>query len=165
MLPAYAQARDAEFERKLRLLMKHYSIEDPHGWRALALHLARDHVPGFELDLAVGFKEGLRSGPVVLLSREKTGRPNIWTGERLSELLEAVEKTKRLGQNSDLDALKSMSRRPWAPPKYWGPPANHRGDLSQWIRTLQSRLADAKSIQRPADKLVKLLQKISSEVP
>jgi hypothetical protein len=153
-----AKEIDAAFDRKLHILMKHYSIDDPQGWRDLAVALAKDFVPGFRVDQTLGFENGQNSGRVVFLSDENIGRRNIWTVDRLDELLEAVEKTKkRFGMSTDLAALKHLTGRDdrWLP--------SPRGDRSKWIRTLQSRLAEAKFNKRNTDTLRKMLQEIGEK--
>src|SRR5262249_5930483 len=56
----------------------------------------------------------------------------------------AVEEAKqRDGFSTDREALAVVMRE-----SEWQPPANHRGDLKQWLETLESRLHDAKRIKR-----------------
>src|SRR5262245_49260188 len=82
--------------QKLDLLKKHYSILDPNDWFSLALALAVDHVPGFQVENNLGIEQiGWGIGLVVHTDRKKTGRPITWSLHRLDELLNDVEKTKK----------------------------------------------------------------------
>jgi hypothetical protein len=140
---------------KLNLLMKHYSIADPNDWFSLALALAVDHVPGFQVWNTLGFEQidqGIRL--VVHVGRKKTGRPMKWPVQRLDDLLNDVEKTKKqCGVKRDREALDRIARL-----RKWAPPANHRGERSQWIETLESRLQEAKALRRNANKLLEILR-------
>src|SRR5262249_10297699 len=136
------EAIEQELFQKLDLLMKHYSIPDPNDWRSLALALAVDHIPGFQVENNLGIEKiGQGIGLVVHTTRKKTGRPTTWPVERRDELLNDVEKTKkRYGLKRDREALDRLARL-----RKWAPPANHRGEQSQWIETLESRLQEAKA--------------------
>ena len=143
---------------KLKLLYRRYSIaEDDH--RGLALKLAVQHEPGFRVvdrqiaDLPVDF-----AGPVRIkhgvLTYKRTGHPIDWPPERYLELLEAVQtEKKRSGATKDLDALKQLATK-----KEWTSPPAHRskspgGEYNARVRTLQSRLHDAKQFRRRLDAL------------
>jgi hypothetical protein len=134
--------RAQKFVEKLDLLMKHYLIPDPHDWFSLALALAVDHVPGFQIENKLGVEQidwGISL--VEHVGRKKTGRPKTWSVDRLDELLNDVEKTKKqFGLTQDREALSRIARLR----KKWAPPANHRGERRQWIKTLESRLQEAK---------------------
>ena len=69
MIGLYNEAIEQKFLEKLRLLMEHYEILDKDDWFSLALSLAVDHVPGFRVDLRLGFETGQTSGLVVHLGR------------------------------------------------------------------------------------------------
>ena len=149
------EAIGQELFQKLHLLMKHYSIPDPNDWFSLALALAVDHVPGFQVENNLGIEQiGLGIGLVVHTGHKKMGRPITWSVERLDELLDDVEKTKkRYGLERDREALSRIARL-----RKWASPANHRGDRSQWIETLESRLQEAKALRRKANKLLEILR-------
>jgi hypothetical protein len=90
---------------------------------------------------------------------EPRRRPVQWSPERLLHLLEAVRaEKKKSGLTKDLDALTRLARG-----KDWAPPAFHRskstrGKFNAWIRTLQSRLHDAKQFKRKVDAVNALLE-------
>jgi hypothetical protein len=143
-----------KFVEKLDLLMKHYLIPDPHDWFSLALALAVDHVPGFQIENTLGVEQIDRGISLVEhVGRKKTGRPKTWSVDRLDELLNDVEKTKKqFGLMQDREALSRIARL-----RKWAPPANHRGERRQWIKTLESRLQEAKVYRRNVDKLLEIL--------
>jgi hypothetical protein len=117
---------------KLQLLMDHHCVEDKTDYLSLAVALAIDHVPGFSVRWCEFRLSHDTWGAVEPVSR--TGRRRDWTGERLSELLENVEETKRHWHiREDREALRILAR------KGWKPPANHRGDNNNWLETLESR--------------------------
>jgi hypothetical protein len=124
---------------KLDLLMELYAIANRTDFFHLALALAIDHVPGFQVEPPTALR--LEHGDWgALLHGHKRGRPREWPLERLLRLLNAVEETtQRLGLSTDREALWHLARR-----TEWRPSANHRGDLKQWLETLESRLQDAK---------------------
>src|SRR5262249_11930298 len=90
---------------KLRLLMKHYRIADKDDYLGLALALARDFVPGFQV---INTKLKLRHGTWGAVVRANAGRPITWPPERLDRLLKVVEETKQQRGLSDRDALKNV---------------------------------------------------------
>src|SRR6266404_6888109 len=65
---------------KLSLLMDHYGIDDKEDMAALALALAFEHVPGFE---------------IVVPKKSNKGRKREWDGSRLENLLETVDSIKK----------------------------------------------------------------------
>ena len=141
-----------ELIKKLRLLMEHYSIPDKDDWFGLAVALATDHVPGFQIEwpLATFSHDSPHffSGPVVVSGKKKGGRPSKWDFDRLERLLSAVEKEKaRHGIKTDREALSRLARR-----QEWSRTASHRGTADQWIKTLKSRLQDAKAFQRSMER-------------
>jgi hypothetical protein len=157
-------------QRNLRLLCRRYSLAEK-DYERLALSLAIQHEPGFRVvdrqitslpltnTAAPSF-----SGPVLIkdgvLIYERTGRPIKWPPERLLQLLEAVQtERKRSGVKKDLDALRRLARR-----KEWAPPPNHRGEFGAWVSTLQSRLHDAKKLQRSLDELNATLEEIKRQL-
>jgi hypothetical protein len=133
------QVIEQEMIEKLPLLMEHYKIADKDDYFSLALALAMDHVKGFRVvRAALKLKHG-NWGAVI-----NVRRPTAWPRERLLRLLNAVEAAKqRYELSTDREALAVVRRE-----REWQPPANHRGDLKQWLETLESRLQDAKRIRR-----------------
>jgi hypothetical protein len=77
---------------KLGLLMGHYGIREGDFY-GLALKLAIDHVPGFQLDPTPLVLTHGDCGAVVYQGK-KVGRRKEWTEQRLDHLLVAVEITK-----------------------------------------------------------------------
>jgi hypothetical protein len=149
------EAIEQKFKEKLDLLMKHYSIPDREDWYSLALALAVDHIPGFQVENKLGLERIDRGiSLVVHRGRKKVGRRNTWSVHRLDELLNDVEKTKRqFHLKRDREALSRIARL-----RKWAPPANHRGELGQWVETLESRLQEAKVLRGKVDKLVEILR-------
>jgi hypothetical protein len=165
-----AIAHEPRSQRNLRLLCRRYSLAE-NDYELLALSLAIQHEPGFRvvdrqitsLPLTNTDAPGF-SGPVLIkdgvLISERTGRPMDWPPERLLQLLEAVQtERKRPGVKKDLDALRRLARR-----REWAPPPNHRGEFSAWVRTLQSRLHDAKTFRRGVDELKATFEKIERQL-
>jgi hypothetical protein len=150
-------------QRKLRLLCRRYSLGE-EDYDGLALNLAIQHEPGFRVvdrqitKLPLGFSGPVRIKEGVLIY-ERTGRPIDWPPERLLQLLEAVQtERKRSGVTKDLDALSRLARK-----KEWAPPPTHRsksprGETEAWVRTLQSRLHDAKKFKRELDCSERMLE-------
>jgi hypothetical protein len=125
--------------QKLRLLCEHCGVEHD-DLRALALAIARACIPGFK------FIDPLR--PIVNYgpqseNQKKAGRPRVWDVDRLMFLAVAVDTLRAKEGLTDREALHRLSRE-----KEWSPPGNHRGNFSQWRETLESRLQDAKDLQR-----------------
>jgi hypothetical protein len=157
-------------QRNLSLLCRRYALAE-NDYELLALSLAIQHEPGFRvvdrqitsLPLTNTDASGF-SGPVLIkdgvLISERTGRPIDWPPERLVQLLKAVQtERKRSGVKKDLDALKRLARR-----REWAPPPNHRGEFRAWVRTLQSRLHDAKKFRRGVDELNATFEKIERQL-
>jgi hypothetical protein len=158
----HEKAVAAARREKLKLLSRRYSLAED-DYEGLALALAVEHEPGFRVvdrqivQLPVEFSESVGFwGPVRVkdgkLIDKPSGRPLDWSGDRLLQLLEAVQREKKKsGLTKDLDALGRLARQ-----KQWRPRPNHqsnssRGEFDAWIRTLQSRLHDAKQFQRKLD--------------
>jgi hypothetical protein len=154
MRQAIDEAIARAWQEKLPLLFEHYGIEDKSDYFSLSLALAIDHVPGFAVK-HVTWK--LSEGDYgVVEPATKAGRHRDWTSERLRALLDAVEAVKRDKKvGTDREALLLLSRR-----KPWKAPANHRGEATQWVETLETRLQEAKKI----DKKAKLLAEGLSEI-
>jgi hypothetical protein len=157
----------SERMRKLHLLMEHYGIADKDDWFCLALALATDHIPGFQIEwplVALSFvanpsekelREAGFSGPVTT-AKKGGGRPSKWDFDRLEKLLSAVELEKaQYGVKTDREALLRLALR-----REWSRPATHRGTAEQWIKTLESRLQDGRAFQRRLDKAEAELQAV-----
>ena len=169
MADLHEKAIAAARAEKLKLLLRRYSLADD-DWKGLALALAIDHEPGFQrvdrqiVELPVGFSEPAFWGPVLVkdgqLIDKTSGRPVQWSGERLCHLLEAVQREKKkTGLTKDLDVLKCLARQnEWAPPNHRS--NSTRGEFDAWVRTLQSRLHDAKQFQRRVDEANAELEEI-----
>jgi hypothetical protein len=154
-----------------RLLCRRYSLAE-NDYEGLALNLAIQHEPGFRVvdrqiaslpltRLPPGFSGpvGIKDGVLVY---ERTGRPIDWPPERLLQLLEAVQTEKKrsgvAGVTKDIDALRRLARK-----KEWAPPPTHRsksplGGSDARVRTLQSRLYDAKKFKRELDRAERMLK-------
>ena len=48
--------------------------------------------------------------------------------------------------------------------KEWAQPPNHRGGYNAWVRTLQSRLPEAKEVKRTVDALYAMIEEAQREV-
>lgn len=119
---------------KLELLAKHYGVRSD-DFRALALAIARDLIPGFRF---IDPLRPLTSWGPQYEEKVKSGRPGTWDFDRLEELLSEVNASKKLSPATDREALARLTR------KKWGPPTNYRGGSRKWLETLESRLQDAK---------------------
>jgi hypothetical protein len=151
---------------KLKLLLRRYSLAED-DFEGLALALAIEHEPGFQVDRQIAQAPLEFEGVGVV--RIKDGkhidkprrRPVQWPVERLLQLLEAVEAEKKKTRlTTDLDALKRLARQ-----KGWEPPALHRsnsprGKFDAWVRTLQSRLHDAKKLKSKLDALNAFVEEV-----
>jgi hypothetical protein len=123
--------------------MEHYGIEEKWDYFSLALALAADHVPGFQVKRAA---LKLKHGDWGAVLRDTIGRPTVWPPERLLKLLNAVEGAKKgHGRSTAREAIRRVVRQNR---KEWGPPANHRKGETEWLETLESRLQDAKRLKR-----------------
>jgi hypothetical protein len=129
--------------KKLPLLMDHYDIKDKDDYLSLALALAADHVPGFQVKRAT---LKLKHGTWGAVIRDNIGRPAVWRPERLLKLLNDVEEAKQRHEcPTDREAIRRVVRQNR---EEWGPPANHRTDEKEWLETLESRLQDAKRLKQ-----------------
>jgi hypothetical protein len=125
---------------KLPLLMEHYKIPNEDDYFSLALALAKDWVPGFQVTTV---RVKLRHGTWGAVIRDT--KPTKWPPERRLKLLNAVAETKqKYALSKDRDALKILMRK-----KEWSRPCNR--DEQKWLETLESRLQDAKREERGGD--------------
>jgi hypothetical protein len=163
----HAQAVADAWLAKLTLLLRHYDLADD-DWFSLALNLAIEHEPGFQVDRQIASLPFGHSGGVHIRDGEIVsapgGRPPEWPAERLGELLEAVSAEKKKWGLNDLDALRRLAKR-----AKWKAQANHRSkserdEFDARVRTLQSRLHEAKQLKRTADALSEQLQTIRRQV-
>jgi hypothetical protein len=158
MVRLHHEEVERQVEHKLRLLMDHYSISDTGDWRGLAIKLAADFVPGFQVKSHI--KRVTHTGPVVLDDQKKDGRRAEWTPERILQLSKSVQQVKKQRRlKSDRDALEVLLRS-----KEWERPKNHRGDRKSWLETLESRLQDAKAFERDVDRRLQQLADIAREI-
>jgi hypothetical protein len=144
------QERKIERQRsqKLLLLFDYYGIKNTRDMRALAWALACEHVSGF----------------LVVVPRKKGGgRRRKWDGARLDALLNAVKSLREAHANfTDRDALKFMIQsEPYS--TIWAVPKGHKGAKAQWLETLESRLQEAKRIEKGAADLSRELQEITEK--
>ncbi|MFL6833448.1 MAG: hypothetical protein ACJ8F0_12745 [Xanthobacteraceae bacterium] len=153
----YRDAIREKMTEKLDLLMEHYAISDKTDFFHLALALAIDHVPGFRVDPPTALR--LEHGDWgAVLHGHKRGRRRTGPPDRLDNLLDTVEETKKKrGLSDDRAALRVVMQNS----EEWGPPANHRGDHKQWLETLESRLQDAKRNRREINALISSLNQNS----
>jgi hypothetical protein len=154
-----AEAVTRRVLEKLRFLMAHYSIADKDDWYHLAVALATDHVPGFQVEWPIVEVPPDFQGPV--LERKRAGRPTEWDFDRLEQLLVAVEQEKaRQGLSTDREALSQLAMRR----REWARPATHRGDRQSWIETLETRLQEAKKYKRLLEQAKNDLDDISRSI-
>jgi hypothetical protein len=102
--------------------------------RTLVFALASEHVPGFK---------------IVSEKKPLSGRKRKWDPYRLEALLQAVREAKRRGGLTDKGALWFIATdKQFA--ATWGFPSDHKSQSQkqQWIETLQSRLNDAKRLEK-----------------
>ena len=125
---------------KLPLLMEHYKIPNKDDYFSLALALARDWVPGFQVKtVPVKLTHG-NWGAVI-----RDTKPTKWPPERRLKLLNAVAETKQKhALSTDREALKILMQK-----GEWSRPYNR--DEQKWLETLESRLQDAKREERGGD--------------
>jgi hypothetical protein len=102
--PEAVAARQEELvsilSHKLDLLCKHYSIDcdDPNRDLLLALALAGDFVPGFQVEAV----------------KPKKGRPTFWTSGRTAALVIQMSYEMRTRNHGARDAAKQLAKRkPW----------------------------------------------------
>jgi hypothetical protein len=119
---------------KLPLLMEHYKIPNKDDYFSLALALAKDFVPGFQVKTVRVKLEYGDWGAVI--------RDTKWPPERRLKLLNAVAETKKKhALSTDREALKILMQK-----GEWSRPYNR--DEQKWLETLESRLQDAKREER-----------------
>ena len=147
---------------KLKLLLRRYSLAED-DFEGLALALAIQHEPGFKVDRQIaeapfGFEDAVRIKDGKHIDKPRR-RPVQWPVERLLQLLEALEAEKKKSRlTKDLDALKRLARQKgWEPPHRSNSP---RGRFDPWVRTLQSRLHDAKKLKRKVDALNAFVEEV-----
>jgi hypothetical protein len=116
---------------KLAMLFDHFRIADKKNMAALALALAVAHVPGFQVH-APGAKRG---------------RKRKWDADRLKALRLTVQLIRRQHRFTDRQALSFMVNNQQHA-EIWGVPKEHTGSKQQWIETLETRLQEAKSLQK-----------------
>jgi hypothetical protein len=146
-----AAAVEKEVSRKIALLFAHYGIKDTNDIAALASALAFEHVPGLKV--------------LPLKPKLKRGRKRKWDSERYSQLLETVQSVKKqYGFSKDRQALRCMVRNPQLAAT-WGP-----GDTSdkrladRRIETLESRLQEAKAIEKDVNRLSELARQLQEHM-
>jgi hypothetical protein len=143
---ANAAAVERQILKKTALLFDHYGIVDKTDMRALAFALAVEHVPGFKvLDPE---------------AKPKRGRKLKWHPDRLEELYRTVESIKMLHRFTDKQALKFLVNNQ----EYtaiWGVPTGQSGSEQQWIETLETRLQEAKRLQKRYEELEDQLKSIA----
>jgi hypothetical protein len=169
----HEKAVAAARREKLKLLSRRYSLAED-DYEGLALALAVEHEPGFQVvdrqivRLPFGFSgSGGFSGPVRLkdgkLVDAPKRRPLQWTVERLLRLLEAVQVEKeKSGLTKDLEVLQRLAgQNEWTSANDRS--NSPRGAFAARVRTLQSRLHDAKKFKRRWDELNAELNAIVEE--
>jgi hypothetical protein len=92
---------------KLELLAKHYGVRSD-DFRALALAIARDLIPGFRF---IDPLRPLTSWGPQYEEKVKSGRPGTWDFDRLEELLSEVNASKKLSPATDREALARLTRK------------------------------------------------------
>jgi hypothetical protein len=122
---------------KLPLLLKHYGISDEDDHLGLALALAGDFVPGFQIKNA---PLKLKHGDWGAVIRANAGRRITWSPKRLGKLLDAVGDAKQKhGLSTDREALKIITQN-----GEWRRPI--KGSEEQWLKTLQNCLPKARRL-------------------
>lgn len=130
---------------KLALLMKHYGIDGERAWRSLALRLAIEHVPGFQ----------------VFKTKPRRGAPVIWDCDRLLRLLTTVREVQKRSNLSEKAACRVLATKDEFK-REWGTPYG-RSERS-WIESLEFRLNDAKRFERRIAESERALQKAAASV-
>ena len=132
---------EQEIVEKLPFLMEHYKIPNKDDYFSLALALAMDFVPGFQVkQTALKLKHG-HWGAVI-----RDTKPTIWSPERLLRFLNAVEEAKqRQGRSTDREAIRFVMQK-----GEWRRPLDR--DEQKWLETLESRLQDARRIKREEER-------------
>jgi hypothetical protein len=186
----HAQAIESARIQKLGLLLRHYELADG-DWLGLALKLAIEHEPGFQVDRQIAslplpsgsyvFPSDIVSqiGVDVLNRRFPGGFPvHVRDGEILEpggrERRRACRPTEwsadRLHQLFEaVQAEKKKSSglsnteavRRLANRKKWQRPENHRGDFDGWVATLRTCFYRAGRVRHKAEALQGQLQRIS----
>ena len=136
-----------ERQRKFLLLFEHYGIEDKSDTKSLAWALALEHVKGFNIEQA----------------SSRRGAKLKWNGDRLFDLLRTVEAIKVQRPNfNDRRALETMVKKP--PYSDQWKPTSRSHSTEQWIETLESRLHEAKKIQKLVDKHITTLDRLAADL-
>lgn len=132
------KALDDELNKRFTELFIHYEIEDRSNWQMIAYKLAEEFVPGFKTELnIIHNNEG-----AIKWETPNIGRTLEWTDKKLEKLLIDVETIKKKEKlKTEMEACRLLPRRD----KFWMATDAHRGTIDQWIKTLHSRLQDAKS--------------------
>ena len=89
------------WHEKLKLLLRHYNLGD-RDWRGLALKLAIEHEPGFQVDRQLATLPSLGLRVQFIEKRGDAVRPS---DEELHQLLRVIRKEKKKFGGSDRDAL------------------------------------------------------------
>lgn len=110
----------SEEHRRMVALAEQFGIpDDPHRWYALALELARQHVPA-------------------LMPRKKVGRPRTWGDFELSVLVVEMdrERASTNPKKTIRDAARTLATRsPWADLlQPWAPGKTHDSDPAEALR-------------------------------
>lgn len=118
---------EEEREHRLRLLQHHYGLALDEDWKKLALHMALDHVPGFEVREPV-----------------KVGRAKKWGYGRLAQLKNCVDQLIAAGCTSISDACMQLAHGDtWAPETGYPPEKDkRRRAIAQRARTLRVKYHD-----------------------
>jgi hypothetical protein len=150
-----------ERQRRLKLLKRRYKKPE----------LVADSLPGFTVDntlveYPVDWKGDAGGhhfeGYVHVPDAPKSGRPaKERSAGELARLFDCVRKTKRkYGFRTDRAALAFIAERH----KEWRRPANYRGDRDSWLKTLERRLQEAKSVRRQMAKEMRVLRRCAFEL-
>jgi hypothetical protein len=147
-----------EYKRRLKLLKRYYKRPE----------LVADSLPGFAVvntlvEFPVDWNGDVGGhhfeGYVDIPGAPKSGRrAKERSARELERLFDCVRKTKvkrKIGCRTDRDALAFIAERY----KDWDQPANYRGDLDSWLKTLERRLHEAKSSRRQLAKAIRDLRR------
>ena len=129
--------------RKLSLVMDRYGITDKSDYFTLALFLAIDHEPGFEMKEHEFRKAHGDYGAIVPADTSKDGRAVHWTPERLLKLVSDVEAQTATGI-TNREAFSRLARQDAT----WKAPKTHRGTNAQWAETLEARYHDGRKLKQ-----------------
>jgi hypothetical protein len=185
----HGQAIDEARIQKLGLLLRHYELPDG-DWRGLALKLAIEHEPGFQVDRQIASPKILPgsyvlpsdivsligvevlnsmfvseprrgfSGPVHVRDGEILDRPSGRPPEWSVERLNELLEAVQT-EKKKFSLGDSLALERLANHKKWQRPANHRGDFQDWVVTLRRRLYEARDLKRKSEALHAQLQMIS----